>query len=205
MFLLYVFFFRFYDNIFPVVFQNLLSDPSAISVSSEYKKCLMSVRPDLSPKPFGSVPVNLGISLSNSAHAARLLLTKLTASANIFDLTSQWSVSAQCSESLTQLVTCAACHGAPNVEKPCRSFCTNVMSGCLAGVNDIDILWTKLVDKLFESHRMMEHDNLEIVLYQMHMNISDSLLHALETTHKYYPQVSVVLIFCTYIAARTHS
>jgi Glypican len=172
-----------------VVFQNLLSDPSSVSINSAYRDCLTSVRSNLNPNPFGTIPLNLGASLARSARAARQLMAGLSTAADVFHETSLWSAAPRCSESLTQLVTCAACRGNKDVAKPCHGFCMHVLEGCLTGANDIDLLWRQFVDKLVGFQQQIQRDDLESILYLMHLNISDSVLHSMETTHKYYQQV----------------
>jgi len=173
-----------------VVFRNLLSVPSSFSISSVYKDCLVSCQSHLTPGPFGSVPSDLGMGLARSAHTAKQLLNRLTTGAEVFHVTSEWSVTTQCSQSLTQLITCAACWGSKSVAKPCRMFCTKVMESCLTGVYSIDAQWSQFIDGLVELQRQMLYDDLESLLYVVHMNISESILYSMETTHKYYQQVS---------------
>lgn len=149
----------------------------------------MSVYHSLNPNPFGNIPLNLGASLAHSAQTVRLLMAGLDTAADVFHEMAQWSITQHCSESLAQLVTCAACHGNKDVAKPCHGYCTHVMEGCLSGANDIDMLWRHFVDKLVDLQRQIQKDDLESILYLVHLNISESVLHSLETTHKYYQQV----------------
>ncbi|KAJ3593351.1 hypothetical protein NHX12_005686, partial [Muraenolepis orangiensis] len=46
-----------------------------------------------------------------------------------------------CLRALTRMLFCPYCGGLPGL-RPCRSYCLNVMRGCLANQADLDTEWT---------------------------------------------------------------
>lgn len=64
----------------------------------------------------------------------------------------QVSLSPECTKALMKLVYCPHCRGLASV-KPCSSYCSNVMKGCLANQADLDPEWQNLIGKIQAEER----------------------------------------------------
>lgn len=180
---------QFFDDLFPLVFHNILNDPTATSLSEDYKECLTEIRQNLSPQPFGEVPRRLAHQLSKALLTAKTFLESLSLGIEAINTTDHIMLEPQCTRALTRLRYCSHCDG--HIEaRPCRNFCYNVMRGCLAAVGQIDRHWNEFVDSIKAlTMNMRGYYSIENVLNSLHLRISEAVLHALETGHKYYGQI----------------
>jgi len=179
----------FFDDLFPLVFHNILNDPSATSLSDDYKECLTEIRQNLSPQPFGEVPRRLAHQLSKALLTAKTFLESLSLGIEAINTTDHIMLEPQCTRALTRLRYCSHCDGYIEA-RPCRNFCYNVMRGCLAAVGQVDRHWNEFVDSIKAlTTNMRGYYSIETVLNSLHTRISEAVLHALETGHKYYAQI----------------
>nr|ANS60429.1 GPC3/5 [Platynereis dumerilii] len=179
----------FFDDLFPLVFHNILNDPTATSLSEDYKECLTEIRQNLSPQPFGEVPRRLAHQLSKALLTAKTFLESLSLGIEAINTTDHITLEPQCTRALTRLRYCSHCDGFIEA-RPCRNFCYNVMRGCLAAVGQIDRHWNEFVDSIKAlTMNMRGYYSMENVLNSLHTRISEAVLHALETGHKYYAQI----------------
>ena len=184
---------QFFDDLFPLVFHNIMNDPSAALLSEDYHECLTEIRQELYPRPFGDVPNRLAHQLSKSLTASKLFLDALSLGIEAINTTQHLTLDQECVNALTRLRYCSDCSGHVGT-RPCRNFCYNVMRGCLATVGEIDRHWNEYVDSVKAlSMNMQGYYNLETTLSSLHSRISEAILHAMETGHKFYSQVSSLL------------
>ena len=189
---------RFFNELFPLVFHNVLSDPSSTTMTPTYRECLMRVHNQLFPSPFGEVPRRFAHGLHRSLTAAKTLLDALNLGVEVVNTTDYMPLESQCTRSLTKLQYCSVCRGLMTSSedggatiRPCRNYCTNVMRGCMALFSKVDPHWNTYVDTVRQLTLYMhgEHD-LERVMLRAHTDVSEAIMHAMETGHKYYHKVS---------------
>ncbi len=196
---------QFFDELFPLVFHHILNDPTVTDLSENYRDCLMEVRQTLYPRPFGEVPNRLAHQLSKSLITAKLFLEALDLGIETINTTDHMILEPQCVKALTRLRYCSHCDGYIEA-KPCRNFCYNVMRGCLATVGQVDRHWNEFVDSIKAlTNSMNGYYNIKNLLFNLDSRISEAVLHAMETGHKFYSQVSanillLQLLRCLYIA-----
>ena len=181
---------QFFDHLFPLVFHNLLNDPTVMDLDEDYRNCLTSLRQRLNPKPFGDIPRGLVHQLSRALFTARTYLESLSLGIEAINTTDHIILEPQCIKSLARLRYCGHCDGHLEA-RPCRNFCYNVMRGCLATTAEIDRHWNEFVDsvKMLTSY-MKGSFNIEEVLRGLHQQVSNAIMHAMETGHKFYAKVS---------------
>lgn len=187
---------KFYNQLFPVIFQFVLNDPSVVDLDLNYRECLMEARQDLTPQPFGDIPSKLARSLTDSLRAARIFLSTLAFGAELMNVTALFPFEHQCSHALTRLEYCSLCEGLTGA-RSCRALCHNVMRGCLSGIVGLERRWDLVINQLqVLGGSMRGSRDLEEVLESFHTRVSESIMHSMETTHKYYEKVSVKLWYC---------
>jgi glypican 5 len=180
---------QFFDDLFPLVFHHILNDPTVTDLSDTYRECLMGVRQTLYPKPFGEVPNRLAHQLSKSLIAGKTFLEALDLGIETINTTDHMTLEQPCVKSLARLRYCSHCDGFIEA-RPCRNFCYNVMRGCLATISEIDRHWNEFVDSIKAvTVNMKGYYNMENLLHNLDSRISEAILHAMETGHKFYPQV----------------
>lgn len=180
---------KFYNQLFPVIFQHVLNDPSVVELDLAYRECLMEIRQDLSPQPFGDAPLRLGHGLAESLRAAQMLLSTLDLGAEMMNITAAYPFEKQCSHALTRLEYCSLCEGISGA-RSCRPFCQNVMHGCFSGLLSLQRAWDKVLKHLqVLGSSMRGSRDMEEVLSTFPMRVSESIMHSMETAHKYYDKI----------------
>ena len=187
---------QFFDDLFPLVFHHILKDPSGTTLTPQYRECLIRVRRELYPNPFGEAPRRMAHGLHKSFLAARSLLDALVIGIEVVNTTDYLGLESQCTRALTKLQYCPVCRGYASSTnggpRPCRLFCYNVMRGCLSSVSQVDPHWNTYVDNVRQlSLRMRDSYDLERVMHRVFQDVSDAIMHAMETGHKFYPRVSM--------------
>ncbi|XP_064639558.1 glypican-5-like [Lineus longissimus] len=179
----------FFDDLFPLVFHSILNDPSATKLNDEYRECLMEVREQVYPHPFGEMPHNISRALNLAFTDARLFLEALGTAIEAINTTDHIILDSQCQKSLMRMKYCSHCNGYTTV-RPCKNFCVNVMRGCLAKLQSLDTHWNKFVDAMQGMVNLMSGPNsIENVLTKLADNTSAAIMHAMVNTHKFYAKV----------------
>lgn len=180
---------HFFDDIFPMVFQKSLNDPSITEISPDYNECLTDVRQELYPQPFGDVPNIVAHELSKSLILGRTFLGQLTLGIDTINATDHIKLEANCIDALTRLRYCGDCHGYFEA-KPCRNFCYNVMRGCLATIGEIDRHWNEFINSLKAlTQSMRELNDIEKILRDLPFKITSSVQKAVDSGDKFNAQV----------------
>ncbi|XP_023933979.1 division abnormally delayed protein [Bicyclus anynana] len=165
---------KFFREVFPVAYQNVLKlYPKQFM--PEYEACLKDAYDAV--QPFGDVPQQLGVSLSQSLEAARALLQALLVGAEVL-ATSEGMLAAsneECSTKLLQLGGCSRCKGFNT--SPCRNYCLNVARGCIGSlVVDLDAPWAGYV----EGVERLARTDADAALRTLDSKVSSAIMHALE-------------------------
>ncbi|CAH2262225.1 jg26838 [Pararge aegeria aegeria] len=165
---------KFFREVFPVAYQNVLKlDPKQFT--PEYEACLKDAYDAV--QPFGDVPQQLGVSLSQSLEAARALLQVLVVGAGAL-ATSEHVLSAsneECSTKLLNLGGCSRCKGFNT--SPCRNYCLNVARGCIGSlVVELDAPWVGYV----EGVERLARPDADAALRALDSKVSSAIMHALE-------------------------
>ncbi|XP_004923003.1 division abnormally delayed protein isoform X1 [Bombyx mori] len=165
---------KFFRDLFPVAYQNALRLDSK-QFTPEYEACLKDAYDAV--QPFGEVPQQLGVSLSQSLEAARVLLDMLAVGAGA--LTSANHVLAgineECSNKLLQAAGCARCAGFD--ARPCRNYCLNIARGCIGSLLvELDGPWSSYVEGVEQLTRI----DADVALRELDTKVSKAIMYALE-------------------------
>ncbi|KAK2144473.1 hypothetical protein LSH36_753g02018 [Paralvinella palmiformis] len=186
----------FFDQLFPLVFHNNVNDPRTSEISDDYRDCLMRIRKDVYPPPFGVVPGRFAHQLAQAFSSARAFLDALRMGIRVINRTMEMPVSASCQVALTRMAYCGHCDGQVDAS-PCRGLCYNVMRGCLAHVTDINIYWNEMIDSLeLLTVNMRGSYDIEEVLHSFHSKVSEAIMHAMETGVKFNNKVGYNVACC---------
>lgn len=126
---------RFYDDLFPLVYQRLLNpgmghpspQPSSFH-SATHKHCLRTMRQEV--RPFGPHPRLLLSSLSRVLGVGRALSQLLKLAGEVVNATERLTLSRECGRGLVRMQYCSHCRGLTLI-RPCTGLCVNIMRGCL--------------------------------------------------------------------------
>ncbi|ELU17455.1 hypothetical protein CAPTEDRAFT_215229 [Capitella teleta] len=180
----------FFDELFPVIYHYTLNDPTVVDIDQDYADCLMEIRQDLNPQPFGDAPARLAHRFSKSFGAARAFLDAMTVGMEVVNTTEYLTVDNSCSRAVTRMTYCSQCHGLRGAF-PCHNMCMNIMRGCLVHVVNLDSSWNAFVDGLSElTSGMKGVYDLEEALQGFADAVSDAIMYAMNTPRKYISQLS---------------
>lgn len=181
---------RFYDKLFPLVYQHLVNPGLGSPVSTwsaEGTECLRATRHDI--YPFGHHPQELAQGLSKALVVGRALSRALAVGADVLNITESVGMGRVCGRALVRMLFCPHCRGLTLI-RPCGGLCLNVMRGCLAGVAELDAPWrdyVSLLEKL--SGALSERYEVELGLLRIRERINDAIL----TAQLHGPHLSAVV------------
>lgn len=186
----------FFKNLFPPIFNFVLSSQGQGETrhnTPEYRECLTMYADQI--QPFGNMPDLLLKQLRRSFQHALVFQDSLTTLVNSITATEAVNMDGDCRRALVRLQVCAGCRGVSTKGaevKPCRGLCLNVMRGCLYKIAEISSSWDDLV-VAFENLQvgMMGHHELQVLVMYLDMNLTDSILMAMEDSPRIYDEVLV--------------
>ncbi|XP_058236926.1 glypican-6a isoform X1 [Hemibagrus wyckioides] len=147
---------------------------SQLSFTDEYLECVSKYTDQL--KPFGDTPRKLKVQITRALAAARTFVQGLMVGREVANRVSKVNVSPGCSKALTRMLYCPYCGGFVDL-KPCRSYCQNVMKGCLANQADLDPEWNVFIDSmLLVAERLKGPFNIEAVMEPIDLKISEAIM-----------------------------
>ncbi|XP_066565874.1 glypican-5 isoform X2 [Amia ocellicauda] len=165
---------RFYDNLFPLVY-NRLVNPGIAELSLEHSECLRMTRHDVNP--FGPHPRALVQELARSLRAGRALSQALSVGAEVMNITEHMALSRECGRALVRMQYCSHCQGLTLI-KPCVGYCHNVIRGCLASLSELDRPWRQYISTLEElTNAMAGAHDLELALLGIRNQVNDAILY----------------------------
>ena len=180
---------QFFDQLFPVVFHNILNDPVETELSDTYRECLAEARGQLTPHPFGDLPHKISHRLHYSLSYAKTFFDALDTGIETINSTDYIPVFHDCTKGLTRMKYCSHCESLVKV-KPCANLCMNVLRGCLTPVLQVEGTWKSYVEGIEALiFSMNEDSSLERTLQSLHSRISEAVMHAMESGPKFYAQV----------------
>ncbi|XP_068599616.1 glypican-1 [Brachionichthys hirsutus] len=149
------------------------STTTDVNLSEDYLECVAKQQETL--RPFGDIPRDMKTKVIRAFVTARSFVLGLTISGEVVRKVSQISLSPECTKALVKLVYCPHCRGLASV-KPCSSYCSNVMKGCLANQADLDPEWQNLIDTMIQvaSSFSME-PSLDVVLSSIPARIYEAI------------------------------
>ncbi|KAL6485371.1 hypothetical protein MHYP_G00074160 [Metynnis hypsauchen] len=144
-------------------------------ITEEYLECISKYMDQL--KPFGDVPKKLKSQVTRAFIAARTFVQGLMVGREVANRVSKVSMSVACVKAVTKMLYCPSCGGLTAV-KPCRSYCLNVLKGCLANQADLDPEWTHYIDAmLLVTERLEGPFNIESVMEPIDVKISEAIMN----------------------------
>ncbi|KAM7409811.1 hypothetical protein PAMA_001352 [Pampus argenteus] len=144
-----------------------------VNMSEDYLECVAKQQETL--RPFGDVPRDMKAKVIRAFVTARSFIQGLVVSSDVVRKVSQVSLSQECVKALMKLVYCPHCRGLASV-KPCSSYCSNVMKGCLANQADLDTEWQNLIDTMIQvASSFSTEPSLDVVLSSIPVRIFDAV------------------------------
>ncbi|XP_065075788.1 glypican-6 [Ochlerotatus camptorhynchus] len=167
------------DSFFNVLYQKMFTVlNSQYSFNTKYLGCVSEHMKEL--KPFGDVPDKLSVQIKRSFVATRTFAQALNSAAEVAKNMVNVRLTAECTAALTKMSTCNTCAGF--LEKPCSSYCVNVMKGCLQNYLELDAEWDSFVATMERvSDRLLGPFNIVMVVEPINIKISEAIMNFQET------------------------
>ncbi|CAG5863566.1 unnamed protein product [Menidia menidia] len=163
------------------------STPPDVSLSEDYLECVAKQQETL--RPFGDIPRDMKAKVIRAFVTARSFIQGLSVSADVVRKVSQVSLGPECSKALMKLVYCPHCRGLASV-KPCSSYCSNVMKGCLANQADLNPEWQNLIDTMIQvASSFSTEPSLDVVLSSIPARIYEAVQYLQENMNKFTAKV----------------
>ncbi|XP_063298414.1 glypican-5-like isoform X2 [Pelobates fuscus] len=167
---------RFFDALFPLVYNHLLS-PTRAPLSEDYLECLRLTRQDINP--FGPSFQGMVTELSKSLWASRMMKQSLNMAIHTINSTEHAGMTRECTRALVRMQYCPHCQGLTLI-RPCVGYCLNVMRGCLASLADLDAPWRDFISLLENiAGQMSGSHDLELALLGIRDMVRESIEYAL--------------------------
>lgn len=180
---------RFIAEIFPDIFHLSIDGENAMQFTSQYRNCLKRELYAIRPKPFDDKTSKISKALNTAISSVRSFMRAFRQGVDVIDSVQRFALSRNCAGALMRMTYCSECATYTEV-KPCTGLCLNVMRGCLVEVRGLDHFYSEFINALHRAtlnlHRRM---SLEDELHLLPAQVSDAILHAIETSSLYYTQV----------------
>ncbi|XP_040896309.1 glypican-1-like isoform X1 [Toxotes jaculatrix] len=158
-----------------------------VSLSEDYLECVAKQQETL--RPFGDIPRDMKAKVIRAFVTARSFVQGLIVSGDVVRKVSQVSLSPECTKALMKLVYCPHCRGLASV-KPCSSYCSNVMKGCLANQADLDPEWQNLIDTMIQVVSSFSTEpSLDVVLSSIPARIYEAVHYQQENMDTFTAKV----------------
>ena len=191
-----------FNELFPPVVQYLLTDANRLDMDDEYRECLMTARQSLIPRPFGEAPNNLAVELTNGLGLARLFVEAIGVGVETINTTAHLSWDLPCQRAVTRLTYCAHCSGDEEAlnARPCAATCRAILRGCLGGVIQLGPHWDDYIEAV-NAVTAATVNNVDIAgaTARIPAHISEAVMHAMQSAHKYYGKVGDVFLFYSFL------
>ncbi|GAB1609907.1 glypican-3-like [Argonauta hians] len=180
---------EFFDQLLPLVFRYAVNDPSVTSYKESLNECLIKLRRQLHPQPFGTYSRKMAHELSTVLWAARSYLHALAIVSDTINATNHLTTEETCKKGITQMLFCSECKGYVG-ERPCKDFCADVMHGCFSKHMEVSYEWDEIIRLLRQLLRYMEGSSgLEFVLKNIDRVISDGIMNAMDKAPEFTPMI----------------
>ncbi|KAL4220086.1 Cell surface proteoglycan that bears heparan sulfate [Mactra antiquata] len=177
-----------FDNLFPVIFKNVIYQNPGDTWTHHYHHCLARHREDIRPQVFGKVPEEIARKLNNGLALARAYLEALQIVTETINTTDNLLIEDECKHAVTRLQYCKHCRGFVDV-KPCKGFCLDVMRGCLSKIAEIGPEWNNIITSVEGLVREMSEKSLDEVFKELVSGVSEAIMHAMVTAPEFYQQI----------------
>uniref|UniRef100_A0A0N5CDT8 Glypican-6-like n=1 Tax=Strongyloides papillosus TaxID=174720 RepID=A0A0N5CDT8_STREA len=140
---------KFFEKSYLIIFELL--NPLRKVVTNEQRECLLKMKKDL--KPFSHFPKRISGQLGKSFTVWRSFFEVVEGIVTQLHSLLHTSIPEECVSKLVEMQYCQTCTFNQNNlpgSKPCYSYCSNVLKGCLAEYAEIDTQWNVLIDSLLQ-------------------------------------------------------
>ncbi|CEF61983.1 Dally-like [Strongyloides ratti] len=167
---------NFFEQSYLIIFELL--NPLRKITNNEQKECLLIMKNEL--KPFLSFPKRITGQLSKSFTVWRSFFEVIENIVTQLHSLLHTSIPEECINKLVEMEYCQICTfnqiNLPG-SKPCFSYCSNVLKGCLAEYAEIDTQWNILIDSLLQLFtKLKDVSNPVTTLAPLPAQISESFM-----------------------------
>ncbi|UMM43619.1 hypothetical protein L5515_019055 [Caenorhabditis briggsae] len=161
----------FFDELFQVMFS--ITNPFYV-ITNEQRQCMEAFYREI--EAFDDIPQKitnqLSLPLSNWKH----FLGSLESLHEILEGYLNITLKEECERGLSRMEVCSECQRIS--EKPCRSYCVNILSGCTHQMLDSEGAWRNTIESMIRLSNQLNHrQNLVSALQPIPVLISEAVMH----------------------------
>ncbi|CAI2358158.1 unnamed protein product [Caenorhabditis sp. 36 PRJEB53466] len=162
---------RFFDQLFQVMFN--ITNPF-YSLTDDQRLCMQRFYREI--EAFDDIPQKISNQLSLPLTNWKQFLGSMESLHNILDGYLNITLKDECERGLTRMETCAQCRKV--TEKPCHSYCVNILSGCTHQMLDSEEAWKATTESMIKlSNQLNNRQNLVSALLPIPILISEAVMH----------------------------
>ncbi|CAD6189145.1 unnamed protein product [Caenorhabditis auriculariae] len=160
----------FFDGLFRVMFK--LSNPLQKTTEGQWK-CMMSyVKTN---KVFGEMPERISNLLTPTFTNWRSFISAIETTHDILDGYLNVTLQNECVRGLARLEMCGVCNSVK--ERPCKSFCENIISGCAYPFVSSEQIWTTVVENITKLAKLLrDRQSIVNALRPLPVLISEAIM-----------------------------
>lgn len=147
-------------------------------IGEDYLECVSKQIENL--RPFGDTPRAMKMMVTRTFVAARSFAQGLVISGEVVRKVSQVPLSQECMRAMMKMTYCPHCRGMASA-RPCASYCSNVMKGCLANQADLNTEWRHLAETMMQvADRLDGPTGVDSVVLSLPNRISEAMYTMME-------------------------
>lgn len=198
----------FFNNLFPIIYKNIILNNRASQFNADYNECLINLINNINP--YNSINKLITKELIKNVKSIKILFNSIYYGVakvhEINDLIDS-NLSKDCVNLLTKMNYCHRCSDVDSTGtaigrgvKPCGSYCVNVVNACLiSNMNDVNMAWNSYLQSIEKFAQAMQYGqsnvNIEDTLYSLHSRISETIMYAMQEASSIDKKVRLQLCY----------
>lgn len=183
----------FFNNLFPIVYKNIILNNRASMFNPDYNECLINLINNINP--YNNINKLITKELIKNVKSIKILFNSIYYGMSkvhqMNDLINS-NLNKDCVNLLTRMNYCHRCSdfdssgtAIPRTVQPCGSYCVNVLNACLiANMNDVNLSWNSYLQSIVTFVQAIQYGqsnvNIEDVLYSLHSRISETIMYVMQ-------------------------
>lgn len=136
------------ENFFTILYQRMFKVINAqYKFDDKYLQCVAEHMAEL--KPFGDVPMKLGLQLKRSFVATRTFYKALIVASTVTARLQNLRLSEDCAVELVKMQHCGQCRIKEDYQGTCFKYCNVIVGDCLRNHLEMSKKWDDFVGKIF--------------------------------------------------------
>lgn len=189
---------NFFNNLFPIIYKNIILNNKSFKFSSQYDECLVNLINNINP--YNNINKLITKELIKNLKSVKILFNSVFYGIRQLHRINEIihdNLNSECLNVLTRMRYCATCSSfggaaddvvtVPRV-KPCANYCVNGVNACLvSGAGEfsaLNLCWTSYLQSMVNIVQAIQYGqsnvNIEDVVYSLHSRISETIMYAMQ-------------------------